>query len=189
MKKGFELSISFLIGIILGIVMLILGLLFAYKLINGANTLVTIGVPDQIELEAQTCVQRSDKVCVPEIKKQIITTRTDRFWVIINNIYGQRKDFKVFVKFSRGILDDGSEISSLDVSKWTFVDYSIHTIENNDHFVEQVVMQPPRSTKKGSYIFNIYVCSKTPQAVDDTGCKAPFSSLYGTLNQITVEVP
>ena len=182
-----ELSLNVLVGIILGIVLLSFGLIFTFKILKGADDIKKLGLPDTFEIEAESCVQRNDKVCMPEIKKTVETTKSKSFGTIINNILGRVKSFKIIVKYSIGTLKDGSNADSQDEKKWTFADYEQVSIKNNEYTIVEIPMRVPSGTRPGTYVFNVNVCfddSVNPS----TKCPGSHPSLYSPTQQITIDV-
>ncbi len=180
-----ELSINFLVGLILGVVLLSLGLVFTYKMVAGVGKIEKMGLPSYFEIEEQNCVQRNERVCIPTVKQQVETLKTASYGVIINNIYGEEKTFRINVEFRRGILEDGSETDDVEVTEWTFEEFEETVLENNDHIVIEVPIRPPAKTDAGAYVFNVNVCF---DADDNPSDKCDEGSLYAPTQQITVEV-
>ena len=186
-KKGMELSITFLVGLIIGVVLLSLGLVFTYKLFAGVSDVERMGLPNYFEIEAENCVQTVDRVCVTETKKQTETSKTASFGVIVNNIYGETKDFKLTVKFRRGETEDGQMITSIDTEEWTFSDYDTVELENNDDITIEVPIRPPKKSDAGTYVFNVNVCFDGDEDSSDK-CSGSTKSLYSPTQQISVTV-
>ncbi len=55
-KKGFEFSVSFLVGLIMGIVLFGLGLVFIFNIVNRLPELEAI-LPDYFDTEAANCAK------------------------------------------------------------------------------------------------------------------------------------
>jgi len=137
-KKGFELSATFLVGLILGIILFSLGMIFVFRLLGGVDDIQVAGLPGYFETEAENCVERNEMVCVPKIKADLQTTKSESFGVIVNNIYGSARKFKLHVRFRGGITEQGEEINSVDISQWTFTDFSEVFLENNNYKIVEV---------------------------------------------------
>ena len=186
-RKGIELSVTFLVGLIMGIILLSLGMVFVFKLLEGVDDIRVIGLPSYFEAEAESCVQRNELVCVPKIKAEIETTKTTSFGVVVNNIYGDTKKFKLNVDFRGGITENNVEITSVDINKWTFIDFNEVVLGNNENKIIEVPMRPPGGTLPGTYIFNVDVCFDTN---DNPSVKCPsgYPSQYSPTHQISVTV-
>jgi len=186
-KKGIELSTNFLVGLILGIVLLSLGFIFVGKLIPHTDP--EPWLPNTIELAAEKCVQDNKYVCVPELRKTIQTTKTDTFWVVINNNYGSEQEFKVFVEYSRGVTEDDVIDNNQLPSDWTYSEFRPVLLENNKHQIIPVSFKPPRNTVSGNYFFNIHVCFDTNVNENLAKCSSSHPSLYGETQQIKIIIP
>ncbi|MFH2021199.1 MAG: hypothetical protein ABIJ34_07300 [archaeon] len=186
-KKGMELAINYLVGIILGIILLSLGLIFAASIFKASGEITKMGLPDYFEVERENCVQRGDRVCIPKTKGDAETLKTTSFGVVINNIYGQTKEFKLHVTFRRGLTLDDQTINSVTLKDWTFTDFATIELENNDDTVIEVPIRPPRGIKSGTYTFNVNVCLNANDNTDDK-CDSGHPSLYAPTQQISVTV-
>ena len=186
-KKGFEFSISFLVGLIMGIVLFGLGLVFIFNIVNRLPELDVI-LPDYFETEAKSCANRGERVCVPLIKEEVQTRKTASFGVVVNNNYGEAKTFKTFVKYSRGVLKDDEEAPMQVESEWTFPEYDPVFIKNNEYEIIGVPLRPPSGTQRGTYVFNINICLDSDSNINEDKCDVDYPSLYGSTNQVSVEV-
>lgn len=185
-KKGIELSINFIVGLILGIILLSLGLAFTIKMFKGTDDLGKGFLPDGMDIEADNCIQRNDKVCIPFINRDTLPEQTVSFGVVINNIYGKKAKFRVITEFKGAILDNEVELDDIELEKWTLQDEGV-VLENNDNYIAEVPIRPPSRTKAGTYVFNVFVCFDSTEAVSNK-CPSGTSSLYSPIQQVTVEV-
>ena len=186
-KKGFEFSISFLVGLIIGIVLLGLGLVFVFNIVNRLPDLEAV-LPDYFETEANNCVNRGESVCVPLIKEEVETKVTASFGVVVNNNYGEAKTFQTFIKYSKGVLEDNSDAPLQIESDWTYPEYDPVFIKNNEYEIIGVPLRPPVGTQRGIYVFNINVCFDSDTNLQPGKCDNDYPSLYGATHQVTVEV-
>ncbi len=186
-RKGFEFSISFLVGLIIGIVLFGFGLVFVFNIINRLPELEVI-LPDYFDTEAQNCVNRGERVCVPLIREKVKSRETASFGVIVYNNYGEDKNFKTFVKYSRGVVEDDSDAPMQIESEWTYPEYDPVFIKNNEYEIIGVPLRPPAGTQRGTYVFNINICLDSTSNPQPGKCNDEYPSLYGSTNQVTVEV-
>ncbi len=189
-KAALELSMNFIVGMIFGIVLFSLGLVFVYRIVADTDKIIDWGLPSTFDVLVKDCVNNNHKVCIPIKKAELRTREHTTFGVIINNNYGQEKDFKIFVKFATGMLEDGTTVSSssIDLSKWTFTDFKVEKIENNNYEIVNVPFLVPKGTKAGEYVFNINVCFNAIDNQQPSKCSSPYNSLYDTTEQITITV-
>jgi hypothetical protein len=181
-RKGTELSINFLIGTILGIVLLILGFSIAFRLL----------VPPPFVPEDDfrtTCAQTGEKVCIAPTRIEGQVNKVSIYELVINNIYGDARSFKPYVVFAMGKTEDGSIISSdlIDSREWTFEEFPTKLLENTKDVKVEIPIRPPRGTKPGTYTFNVNVCFDGNTG-DDAKCSFPEKSLYSPTQQITITV-
>jgi hypothetical protein len=188
-KKGMELSINFLVGIIFGVVLLGLGLGFAGQLLTSSEKLLEQGLPDYYEIEAKNCVQRGDRVCIPQAKVNAPVNKVVSFGVVVNNIYGEERSFKPHVVFSRGKTESGTSLTAgqIQAKDWTFESFLARKLENNEATTVEIPIRAPKGTKPGTYTFNVNVCFDGAEG-DDAKCSFPEKSLYSPTQQITITV-
>ena len=186
-KKALELSITFLVSLIIGIVLLGIGFVFVTTILSGAEEIQEHGLPSTFDYEAEACVDRGDKVCIPIEKKETETGKSTSFGIVINNIYGSKKVFKTFVVFRRGVSESGEVIDEIE-GEWTFDDFAEIELENNDHQILEIPVRPPKKTPAGTYTFNINVCFDADDNIDTEKCSSEYKSLYAPTNQISVVV-
>jgi hypothetical protein len=135
----------------------------------------------------QDCINKQQKICILETSKVIKSSNSGTFGVVINNNYGEEKQFKFNIKFARGILQDGTAAPIQDTSKWTLSDFKVRKVENGKYFTSGIPFQVPSGTKSGTYAFNINVCFDGTDT--SSKCGSGFPSLYAPTQQITIEVP
>ena len=187
-KAAVELSVNFIIGLIFGIVLFSFGKMFSIRMLNSSQDVIEQGLPSYFDALAEQCVQRGDKACLPEIKKEVRVREAAQFGLIINNILDSKANFQPVLSFSRGKLKDGSivESSQVDVTKWSLSKgFKIESIKNNDHAQVEIPLIPPAGTKKGVYVFNVKICYSESGDPPST-CSG--TTQYNPTLQMTVEV-
>lgn len=186
-KAAMELSASFIVWLILGITVFLLGLAFIYQIIK-----VDIEIPDTIKIALENCVDRGEKVCFPEIRKQIVRKKSYVFHGVINNIVEAEKTFKINMECAGGQDKDGNEIdcSSINLEDWTYLQSHDIEIENNKHYIAQIPIKVPSSAVTGTYVFNVNVCFDDGDGgTSDAKCHGSYNDLYSPTNQIYIKVP
>ncbi len=187
-KAAIELSTTFVVGLILGVVLFSLGLVLLFQFISGANKIKDQVFPDYLEIEEENCIQRGERVCVPEIKKEIKSAKSDFFWLILNNVYGEEKDFTIYLDYSTGLLKEGGNPPVQDAQEWSKPEFPVFSLENNEHERVGIPIFVPRGTQAGTYVFNVNVCFDSDSNVHEK-CTEDFPSLYGLTHKITIIVP
>ena len=84
-KAAIELSMNFLVGLIIGIALFSFGIYFLGQILNTDLEYI---MPDHYEEEAQKCVSRGNSVCVVEKRQEIRVKKYGGFGLVINNILG-----------------------------------------------------------------------------------------------------
>ncbi len=198
-KKGIELSINFLVIVIISIVVLGFGVKFITDIVGGASDIQKITVDDLDNQISGLMCSSSDRVCFGFDTTKIRRGDFDVVGIKITNVLGEDKDFHVVVK--RGIAVDkkGNEITELGVKEK--VDCipactlgrkeKISDLEEKDIGLGFSVDENALS---GKYTFDVAVCTSSSgsMAVPEDPSKCAGSSagmgLYG-FNKIYIEVP
>ena len=173
MKKGFQLSISVIVTIIIAIVLLGMGILFLNKFIGDIDEIKT-------ELDAETDKQLSvllesgQKLAVPFNSFDLRRGDSKVFGVGILNIHDEQ-NYRLEVVFSNAFDKDDNQLPGADVNVWVRYDQSEVSILSKDQFKTAILFTVPKDAPSGTYIFNVEVYGGT--------------ELYGTLQKIYVEVP
>jgi len=175
-KKAIELSVNFLVVIILSLFVFGLGIVFVNKIFSSANKQV-YEMDLQTKEELARLLDSGDKVAMPFFQKTVAHGNTATFGIGVLNQLDQGKfgsgydnDFKVIVNFDKAYDNQNGEItSSSDPGTWLTYDTNKHEIKMNEQATYTIAMTPPRSPlpPSGVYIFNAAVCYKpasTPQS-------------------------
>jgi len=155
-KKGMELSLNFLVTIIIAITIFIFGLRFVYTLVSNATDLEETSIESlDIQIGSLLCGS-GDRVCIPVDKKIIQKGKFDVFGVKIVNIYDAR-DFEINVErpSPSGYTKSNQAIES-DKLIWKPKTRSVF-IERNKEAEVGIGVEVPKSTASGTYIFDIKV--------------------------------
>ena len=182
-KKAIELSINFLVVVILGLAMLSMGIIAFNKFFRGAETIrKSFDARTQAELEA--LLSGGEKVAIPFTKKEVIAGDTAVFGLGILNILGKEELFVVDVRCDE-LIPKGKELpeSCSDFDK-NIIYTSDHQLKNNQQQKLPIAISTQRNTKEGTYIINVCIC--TGRCV----CNGPPypANLYQNLHKIYVTV-
>jgi hypothetical protein len=182
-KASVELSANFLVNLIFGIVLFVFGLFIISKMIPKDVPYE----PPILELELERCVSSGEKVCMLETSKDLRVGEADYIKLIVNNILDKKSNFLPAVTFSRGVLDDKTQINidEIIVSDWTLEEFRVYEIENNDHQIVDIPVQVPSGMRKGYFVFNVKICfSETGEPINS--CSG--ESQYNPVLQFTINV-
>ncbi|MEM3373608.1 MAG: hypothetical protein QW757_03530 [Candidatus Woesearchaeota archaeon] len=187
-KKGaIEFSVNFIIGLIVGILMFSLGLIFLFNILKSTEIKPGI-LPSNFDRLAQNCIDNQIRLCLPESYKEGYIGKTYTFGLVIYNTMGEEKKFKPYVNFAVAELKDGDILNSLN-KKWTFDSFREITLKDNEHYILKIPFKIPSGTKKGTYVFNVNVCFDSDVNRDQNKCPDnAYPSLYDSTEQIRIEV-
>ena len=179
-KKGIELSINFLVTLLITIVIFGMGVSFIYNLSGKANDLTQISEEELDSRITDLLCSGSQKVCVGTNRKTIRRGETDIFGLEILNILENGANFKVNITKAdpKGYKKDNTEISGGDPD----IQWIPHSrplfIKKNEKYDVGIGVQVPNDAVSGTYILNVDV-----QYVD-SGYKE-----YASLQKLYVLVP
>jgi hypothetical protein len=198
-KKGMELSINFIVILILSLVIFAGGIYFTNKFFRLANDYKG-EIDKDTEEQIQNLLADGSKVAIPMEKKVVRRGTYAMFALGVNNIQRTTQVFHVNMTFSSAYAANGSEIDPdgyYDVrgyinTHWIFTGLGSHPISPNGHLSLPIMVNvmgniaPELGTKKGTYVFDVCVCKETVCDV----CAPGTPYLYdGYVHKIYVEVP
>lgn len=169
MKKAIELSLNFLVTIVIAVVIFGFGIKFIYDLSSDVKEMESLTIDDLDGRIGQLACGAADKVCIGTTKKTIQKGKFDVFGIRIINILDEQ-DFNI-------------EITPANPSGYTKDDVPILTnniklkyrnsisIKKNEEENIGIGIEVPKDTKSGTYIFDVKVLP------------------YDEINKIYVEVP
>jgi len=187
MKKGFELSVNFIVILIISIVVFGFGLRFAYTMFSSAHETVAI-FDEQMQKEVENSLYQGNIVAIPVNQKEMRIRDTETFGLGILNQLGETKYFKVFIDFATAVDEHGEVFSedilnNVNVEDWTFEESPVYQLKDNEHKIMPLAFSVPLGTKKGTYVFNVGVYHSDSEDVGKTE-----DNLYDTIHQIRIIV-
>lgn len=180
-KKGFQLTATFLVILILTIVIFTGAIYFTQRFFSTAEEMrATIDRQTEAEIES-LLFQEGSLVALPRFKKTIQRGKQGNFGLGVRNILEKTENFYVLVSFSRAFSPDEEVITTTDSdyidTKWLLYNPGPYRIANNEFEMIPILanvdlsMAEGVSTQKGTYSFNICVISGTiPSGFD---CSSP----------------
>lgn len=163
-KKGFELSINFLVVLIMTVVTFAGGLVLARNMFSGAD-----GISAKLTMQQQKDIEslmlnNDELVALPVNKKTIERGKAVMVGLGINNIIPGEEisdTFKVSVDFSVSEIENckKGDISACPIDPNNFIVLLADTydIEKNDHKVVEIPVMIPKDAKKTTYVYNVNV--------------------------------
>jgi len=217
-KKGaIELSVSFIVMLIISIAVFSFGIYFVNRLFTHAiGTQLTFDERTSSEIEG--LLSEGLKVAIPFEKKTIYNGKFGKFGIGILNVVKNDLQFKTYIWFDAAYdganeLCKGSEIGKSskstcgDPNSWLFsseseggpltITKTIKKYEQNKFLLGVNVNDAP----KGTYIFNVRVCYNdgnnannnevypTKNCDGEAAAEGTYPDQYDTLHKIRVEVP
>ena len=160
-KKGVELSINFLVVVIISLVVLGFGLKFAYDLLNYAEKEKQQQY-DKIDKELENLIcEGADKVCVGTYRKKVGSSKSVFFGVKVWNILGSDQTFSMDVQPSGTCLIRKDKTTLDDCAgryKITEVGQAFKfTISKQSMQKRVFIIDMSEATEPGTYIFNLQV--------------------------------
>ena len=188
-----ELSINFIVTLIITIVVFALGIVFVQKIFKVADDAVE-PLDEQTEMQLDNALARGEIVALPSNYKEIKRGSKEvlGFGLGISNQLQTAKDFEVLVKLSTAVDEYGNVFSDLDMDagSWgTFAKPHTYSIENNGIKKIPLSFKLPRGTDKGTYVFNLYVCyGGDPENYNEICNEIDAPNLYDIAPQIRIKV-
>ena len=208
-KKGMELSINFIVILIMSIVMFAGGLALINKFFKTAEE-QKASIDSDTEAQIEQLLADGSRVAIPINRKQTKIGKSEVFGVGIYNIlegetdnlnFEVRVDFTKFVDVDNKVDEEPDDYVGYIDTNWIFSDVETVTIAQNKRKIVAVPVvvkskwDDTKKTQPGTYIFNVHVC---PQAwVTDGDCDGeegstnqakPEEYYDGHLHKIYVEV-
>ena len=167
-KKAIELSINFIVMLILAIVGFAMGLMFIPQMFKASND-----VYQELDSQSKEMLMNQAMEGKVAIYPENFETKTGSGRVVGLRIYntGNTQNFTIGIKFVSGTKTNGDTIpsDSIVMTEWAMVNsvavrewnpYNIHpTIEvkRNDRVIESLFFRAPKGIERGKYTFAIIV--------------------------------
>jgi hypothetical protein len=192
-SKGIELSLNFIVIIIISLMVFFFGAKFIYQLGHEATKLQSMTV-DELDREIGNLVcQGMERVCYGFDTKQIKRGTLGIFGVRIRNVLDGVEEFEVVVSRPDvpGYTKSGEEILQ-DELEWKPKERYASIQKNEEATVAIGVEVPKSGVVSGTYIFDVAVCYDDGDSTND-GETDPLDrcenrDLY-SYNKLYVEVP
>ena len=178
-KKAIELSMNFIVILILSIVIFGFGIVFISKLSSQANELQELTISDLDERIGELVCEGSDRVCIG-IDRKIIKRKEFKVFGIklLNIIDSQFFDITIEPSSPKGYKKDKTPIESTSPSLTINPNQRSDYIEKNEEKSIGIGIQVPPNAVSGTYIFNVKI-QQTTQA----------GKQYVPIQKLYVDVP
>ncbi len=172
-RKGIELSLNFIVMLIITLIVFGATLTIAFKVMNKTNNLkASMDSQTQASLESMM-TSGNDEVAIAFNKKDASPGEPVTFGIGVLNTLGSTKTFTVTLSPSTAIKKDGSEDTSFKTKAasngWIFLQSdTIGVIKNNAYMIKSIVIIPPKSGSGvitgTTYVFDVKVTHDSNQA-------------------------
>ena len=178
-KKSVELSLNFIVILIISIIIFGFGVKFISDLSSQAVEITDIAISELDERIGDVICEGSDRVCIPTDRLTIKRKEFDVFGLkILNVLDSQNFDISVSPVEEYGkimaIKKDGTKIQS-DIPLLVEPSFRSVYIKQNEEAKKAIGVQVPANAVSGTYIFNIEI-----QTAD--------GEQYSTIQKLYVEV-
>ena len=187
-KKGIELSINFLVILILSIVVFGFGISFLARI---AKVATEMELPSEEKFYLEACLNEGKSVCIGTNRRVAKIKETIILGLGISNTIG-KDTFSVYNEFKRAVLDDDSSFDSDSIEDNKVPDtlegpkeVLIEKNENHNALLSYVV---PLGTKAGEYVYDAYVCMDGTAENERDPCEKHGAKVYGGLHKVYIEV-
>ena len=180
-RKGFELSINFIVALILAIVVFGFGLYFIQKVFTEAKE-IQVNLDKDSEKNINALLDRGEKVAFPVSSKNIKSDEVAIFGLGVLNVNDDATTFNiniicsVYITKSGAAVDDSISDQNC-AGKWT-INPQPFTLLKNERKTVPIAIQPPRGKPSGTYAFSVKV---TDAVTDKIYGDAP-KQIYVNLN-------
>jgi len=154
-KRGFQLSISVIVVIILGVVMLTLGIVFLNTFI-GKSYEIKETLDERTEQQLSMLLDSGQKVAVPFNSVSLQRGDSEVIGVGVLNIdRNNDHEYSVVVEFS-----DSDVVGDVEIDNWVLYDKEDFVLEPYEQHKMPILFSVPDEALSGQYIFNVEVVER-----------------------------
>ena len=154
-KKAIELSINFLVILIITLVVFGMAMYLLRMFFNTADA-IKDNIDTQAEKEIQRILFTGERVAMPIKEKTIKRGSSDVFGLGVLNI-NSGPSFKIVIEDGPIILKDNTRLDVNAGNRLGYISEYVKTISNNDHTIVSIPVRVPRDADIGKYILNVKV--------------------------------
>lgn len=178
-RKGIELTLNFIVTIILGLAILGLGMVLLRQFVGGAEDIKS-QIDEQTDAQLESLLQSGQPVAIPLNRATI--TRGDQhiFGLGIRNI-DDTASFDVAITISTAVDKQNQPITNINIPDWIRYERGPFTLEKNELKKTAILVSVPNDATAGTYIFNVNV--------DRKGNSDVMAQSYGGVQKFWVSVP
>lgn len=186
-KGGLELSVNFLVMLILAVICFGMGLFIIFTLSDELGGILNIFSENFEERLEIMLIQEGHNFAIPFNVIELRRGDNSRAAYGIKNRHSEFEDFKVIIECATGynkssgggyICINPSECDDI-CGDWVQIPYGDINIERRGLYIDDLYIVVPEDAQAGSYVFNLVV---------KTNSEEGFIEQYGTNRRFTVEV-
>ena len=177
-KKAIELSINFIVIMIIAIAVFLMGIKLTYDLMIKAEEMKE-DVDQQTQKEIEEVLTSGEIVAIPINHKSTKIANSVGFGLGVFNIE-DTQNFEIYMSFEKAFGNDREEITLDDGDSWILTYFGPYEILKNNQKILNLPVRVPRKiesgvTPPGTYIFKIEVKNQN-------------GDRYGNVQKVYVEV-
>lgn len=154
-KKGFQLSISVIVIIIIGVVLLGFGIWFLNKFIGGIGD-IKAELDERTDQQLSLLLESGERVAIPFNSFEVRRGESEVVGIGFFNIEdGQR--FFIDVQLSNAFDKEDNNIIGFSAADWVRYDSGEIYLEQNEQHKTALLFTAPKNATSGTYIFDIDV--------------------------------
>lgn len=158
-KKGIELSVNFIVMLILAIVLFGFGLYFAGSLFEKSESITEKTFEDFDRQTEDLACSTAEKVCIPTTTKSVGGEGYVIVSIIVENVLGEKREFQLQAEPSVYVNKQGKE-QIFDKRKLLISPDKTNTrrilLDNRERKRMGIAVEP-KGMPSGTYAFNLYV--------------------------------
>lgn len=153
-KKGFELSINFIVILIITIVVFSAGIYITQRIFQEANK-IKAQLDSDSEANIRILLDRGERFAIPISTKETKPGQTVTFGVGLLNVKSNETDFAITVTCSGGVTPGQQTITNACSSADSLISDPSRELKPNEQVIIPVAIRV--SGQKGTYIFTVSV--------------------------------
>jgi len=189
-KKGIQLTLNFLVTIIIAVVVFSFGVKFVYNLVSEVSELETLTYDNLNERIGDILCEGADKVCIGVNRKVIPRGKFDVFGIKIINVVDV-EDFNIIIDRSRSKRITNNQEFSVTANEIDLKFRNTFKIKKNEEENIGIGIEVKKEAPSGIYIFDVWVSYDDGRIIDYGNNKwvGNLADDEKTAYKIYVEVP
>lgn len=157
-----ELSVNFIVKLIIALVVFGFGLVLVRNIMSTAGSgELTRDIDEQMESQIQMLMDSGDRIVIFPEERTVSIGETATFALGILNVLGRpgSTDFDIEVECHQFVDSSGGSSDCGDYADddWTFDDYPTLDVENNAEGKTGISVRPNSDARLGTYIYNVLI--------------------------------